>query len=109
MSARGRSAEVVGDNGEAGVADGGPGLAYMSFVVMEDLLDKLKLLNYEEEFVRELRMRPLNRHYFVLQTNPGEQVSIFTMTGSRKLDCFTIENTFSTFLKRSRFLVLSQT
>ena len=48
MSARGRSAEVVGDNGEAGVADGGPGLAYMSFVVMEDLLDKLKLLNYEE-------------------------------------------------------------
>ena len=31
--------------------DGGPGLAYMPFVVMEDLLDKLKLLNYEE--VRE--------------------------------------------------------
>ena len=27
---------------------GGPGLAYMPFVVMEDLLDKLKLLNYEE-------------------------------------------------------------
>ena len=47
MSARGRSAEVSGDNGD-GVADGGPGLAYMSFVVMEDLLDKLKLLNYEE-------------------------------------------------------------
>ncbi len=31
-----------------GVADGGPGLTYMPFVVMEDLLDKLKLLNYEE-------------------------------------------------------------
>jgi hypothetical protein len=30
------------------IADGGPGLAYMPFVVMEDLLDKLKLLNYEE-------------------------------------------------------------
>ena len=27
----------------------------MHFVVMEDLLDKLKLLNYEEEFVAELR------------------------------------------------------
>jgi estrogen-related receptor beta like 1 len=50
----------------------------MSFVVMEDLLDKLKLLNYEEEFVRELKMRPLNRHYFVLQTNPGEQFFLFT-------------------------------
>lgn len=48
MSARGRSAEVAAESGEAGVADGGPGLAYMSFVVMEDLLDKLKLLNYEE-------------------------------------------------------------
>eukprot|EP00095_Tigriopus_kingsejongensis_P002763 maker-scaffold845_size89356-snap-gene-0.15 protein:Tk02763 transcript:maker-scaffold845_size89356-snap-gene-0.15-mRNA-1 annotation:"intraflagellar transport protein 57 homolog" len=58
--------------------DGGPGLAYMPFVVMEDLLDKLKLLNYEEEFVKELRMRPLSRHYFVLQTNPGEQFYLFT-------------------------------
>ena len=50
----------------------------MPFVVMEDLLDKLKLLNYEEEFVKELRMRPLNRHYFVLQRNPGEQFYLFT-------------------------------
>ena len=33
----------------------------MPFVVMEDLLDKLKLLDYEIEFVSELRMRPLNR------------------------------------------------
>ena len=47
MSARGRSAEVNADSGD-GVVDGGPGLIYMSFVVMEDLLDKLKLLNYEE-------------------------------------------------------------
>ena len=35
-------------NDDATVADGGPGLVYMPFVVMEDLLDKLKLLNYEE-------------------------------------------------------------
>jgi hypothetical protein len=48
MSARGRSADTSAENGEGGVADGGPGLVYMSFVVMEDLLDKLKLLNYEE-------------------------------------------------------------
>jgi hypothetical protein len=27
----------------------------MPFIVMEDLLDKLKLLHYEEEFVAELR------------------------------------------------------
>ena len=30
------------------IVDGGPGLVFMPFVVMEDLLDKLKLLNYEE-------------------------------------------------------------
>ncbi len=54
MSASGKRTEPVteGDeaagSSEATVADGGPGLVYMPFVVMEDLLDKLKLLNYEE-------------------------------------------------------------
>ena len=37
-----------GEDLDTGVVDGGPGLIYMPFVVMEDLLDKLKLLNYEE-------------------------------------------------------------
>lgn len=41
--------------------DGGPGLAYMPFVVMDDLLDKLKLLGYDREFLIELKMKPLNR------------------------------------------------
>ena len=52
----------------------GPGHAFLPFLVMEDLLDKLKLLDYDIQFVSELKMRPLNRHYFVIQTNPGEQV-----------------------------------
>ena len=73
MSRQESATEVRGDEGE-----GGPGLVYMPFVVMEDLLDKLKLLHYEQEFVAELKMRPLNRHYFVLQTNPGEQFFMFT-------------------------------
>ena len=42
--------------------EGGPGNLFMPFVVMEDLLDKLKLLNYEQEFVADLKMRPLNRY-----------------------------------------------
>lgn len=41
--------------------DGGPGLAYMPFVVMDDLLDKLKLLGYDKDFLIELKMKPLNR------------------------------------------------
>ena len=55
MSASSKKPEVGEDSGEVGAAaseaavvDGGPGLIYMPFVVMEDLLDKLKLLNYEE-------------------------------------------------------------
>ena len=56
----------------------GPGAAYKPFQTMEDLLDKLKLLDYERDFVAEMKMRPLNRHYFVVQTNPGEQFFVFT-------------------------------
>lgn len=45
--------------GEA--ADGGPGYAYMMFVLMESLLDKLKLLNYDTEFTQEFKMKYINR------------------------------------------------
>ena len=51
-SSEGDAVGVVGnattDEGGGTLAEGGPGLAYMPFVVMEDLLDKLKLLDYEE-------------------------------------------------------------
>ena len=59
-------------------ADEGPGAAYKPFIIMEELLDKLKLMDYEQDFVMEMKMRPLNRHYFVVQTNPGEQFFIFS-------------------------------
>jgi hypothetical protein len=39
---------------------------------------KFTCLLFFQEFVKELRMRPLNRHYFVIQTNPGEQFYLFT-------------------------------
>ncbi|NWH77807.1 IFT57 protein, partial [Piaya cayana] len=84
-------------------AERGPGAVYHMFVLMEDLLDKLKLLSYEEEALRHHNMRPLsrcpssaptgvgsirsskylpffpflNRHYFALPTNPGEQFFMF--------------------------------
>ncbi|BES94403.1 intraflagellar transport protein 57 [Nesidiocoris tenuis] len=47
------------------------------FETMEDLLEKLKMLNYDEEFIKSLKMRPLNRLYFAIQTNPGEQFFMF--------------------------------
>eukprot|EP00076_Gallus_gallus_P029000 XP_015152943.1 intraflagellar transport protein 57 homolog isoform X2 [Gallus gallus] len=59
------------------VAERGPGAAYAAFVLMEELLDKLKLLSYEEEALRRHNVRPLSRHYFALPTNPGEQFFVF--------------------------------
>ncbi|XP_067385280.1 intraflagellar transport protein 57 homolog isoform X2 [Channa argus] len=63
--------------------DRGPGAAYQVFVVMENLLDKLNLLNYEEEILAKHNMRCLSRYYFVsspyLVSNPGEQFYMFTI------------------------------
>ena len=37
-----------------------------------------QLLNYEEDFLKELGFKPLSRHYFAIATNPGEQFYMFT-------------------------------
>ncbi|KAJ8337304.1 hypothetical protein SKAU_G00385240 [Synaphobranchus kaupii] len=64
----------------------GPGAAYQMFVVMEDLLDKLKLLDYEEEVMAKHNMKALSRHYFAssayMSSNPGEQFYMFTILAS---------------------------
>lgn len=61
------------------VEDGlAPSASFVINVRMEDLLEKLKLLNYDAEFVQELRIKPINKHYFVIPTNPGEQFYTFT-------------------------------
>ncbi|KAL1463682.1 hypothetical protein WDU94_015415 [Cyamophila willieti] len=52
--------------------------AFAPFSQMEEFLDKLKCLNYDDQFSKNLKIRPLNRHYFALQTNPGEQFFMFT-------------------------------
>lgn len=48
--------------GEDAVEDGGPGLVYMPFVVNEELVDKLRLLNYETEFIKPLNMKSMSRY-----------------------------------------------
>lgn len=49
------------ERSEEAPAERGPGAAFHMFVLMEDLLDKLKLLSYEEEALRRHNMRPLSR------------------------------------------------
>nr|XP_033336954.1 intraflagellar transport protein 57 homolog isoform X1 [Megalopta genalis] len=55
-----------------------PSASYVMYVRMEDLLEKLKLLNYDAEFLPEFKIKAINRNYFVTQTNPGEQFYTFT-------------------------------
>ena len=56
---RGQSSRLSEAADEEGAES--PGNAYLSFIRMEELLDKLKLLNYDHEFVSTLRMKPLNK------------------------------------------------
>ncbi|KAI9014928.1 intra-flagellar transport protein 57 [Gaertneriomyces semiglobifer] len=46
---------------------------------MDDILDKLKILNYQAEFCRPKNFKPLPRFYFNVQSsNPNEQLYHFT-------------------------------
>ncbi|XP_051234135.1 intraflagellar transport protein 57 homolog [Dicentrarchus labrax] len=74
----------MAEDGRRGEEDErGPGAAHQVFVVMEGLLEKLKVLNYEEEVLSKHNMKHLSRHYFVsspyLAFNPGEQFYMFTI------------------------------
>ncbi|CAL7934543.1 unnamed protein product [Xylocopa violacea] len=55
-----------------------PSASYVMYIKMEDLLEKLKLLHYDTEFLPEFKLKAINRNYFVTQTNPGEQFYTFT-------------------------------
>ncbi|XP_077414529.1 intraflagellar transport protein 57 homolog isoform X2 [Vanacampus margaritifer] len=61
----------------------GPGAPHLGFVLMESLVDKLKMLNCDQELLEKHNMKPLSRHYFVsspyLAANPGEQFYVFTI------------------------------
>lgn len=38
-----------------------PSAAFAAYIRMEDLLEKLKLLNYDTEFLHKLKMKDINR------------------------------------------------
>ncbi|KAJ7422389.1 intraflagellar transport 57 [Willisornis vidua] len=59
---------------EEGPAERGPGAAFHMFVLMEDLLDKLKLLSYEEEALRRHNMRPLCRPAYPTEELEEEEI-----------------------------------
>lgn len=44
----------------------------------DDLIEKLKLLNYENLLLRQMKMKPLSKYYFNKARNSGEQFFLFT-------------------------------
>lgn len=71
---------------------------YDSFIKMENLLEKLKILNYEEEFLKEIKMKPIHKYYFVVSKNPGEQFYLFTL-----LSAYLIKKSGKPFEKPQEF------
>ncbi len=84
---------------KAGDLSDNPLLAHLVIIKMEEIMDKLKLLDYEAGFCKKLKFKPfprqvltpytpssqdqllfyhIYRHYFALPTNSGEQFHAFT-------------------------------
>lgn len=51
---------------------------FNAYVQMEELLDKLKLLKYESEFLSDIKIKPVHKYYFIVPKNPGEQFYLFS-------------------------------
>eukprot|EP00052_Salpingoeca_macrocollata_P005739 m.49277 g.49277 ORF g.49277 m.49277 type:complete len:427 (-) comp15027_c0_seq2:25-1305(-) len=59
--------------GEAATAEN----VYATFILSENLLDKLKLLDYDTAFCAAKGFRPIHRHYFAIPDNPSDQLYYF--------------------------------
>lgn len=56
------------DNRRGDGGDGAPGIQFLNtFIVMEDVLDKLKLLDYEISFCKEWGFKPFPRYFLYNQ------------------------------------------
>ncbi len=54
--------ESGGGSRKTGDLSDNPLLAQLVFVKMEDIMDKLKLLNYEADFCKILKMKPFPKY-----------------------------------------------
>ncbi|CAB3366944.1 Hypothetical predicted protein [Cloeon dipterum] len=54
------------------------GAEFMTCLEMEKISEKLKILDYDKDFILASKIRPLHKHYFAIVSNPGEQFFVFT-------------------------------
>ncbi|KAI1728392.1 intra-flagellar transport protein 57 domain-containing protein [Ditylenchus destructor] len=67
------------EDGEKSSTEEGPGQKFSAYLLNETIVERLKLLNYESEFVpKSDSYKVIPRHYFVNRTNTGEQFFLFT-------------------------------
>lgn len=57
--------------------EGGAAVAPDVFVLMDNLLDKLKLLDYDTKFCKKFKLKPISRHYFSLAGDAAQQLNYF--------------------------------
>ncbi|CAF0809630.1 unnamed protein product [Didymodactylos carnosus] len=74
------STAVSGVGGD--LPDESPGANFQVFVDMQNLYNKLKLLNYDDEYVLKWRMKPISKIHFAIQTNAGDQLHSFIALAS---------------------------
>lgn len=55
-------------------------LSLISNYQCDDLIEKLKLLNFENLLLKQMKMKPLNKYYFNRVRNSGEQFYLFVST-----------------------------
>jgi intraflagellar transport protein 57 len=55
-------------------------LSLISNYQCDDLVEKLKLLNFENLLLKQMKMKPLNKFYFNKVRNTGEQFFVFVST-----------------------------
>lgn len=56
-----KRASLAAEGEEGSAEEGGPGLLFQPYVIMEDVLDILKLLDYEAEFCKKYSFKPFSR------------------------------------------------
>uniref|UniRef100_A0AC35U3Q5 Intraflagellar transport protein 57 homolog n=1 Tax=Rhabditophanes sp. KR3021 TaxID=114890 RepID=A0AC35U3Q5_9BILA len=65
------------------ISEQSPGAEFNSYETGDELMDKLKLLKYETEFVSiSSSHKRIHKYYFVKSTNTGEQYFLFTNLAS---------------------------
>lgn len=64
-----------------------PGAAFLVFIEMEKVSEKLKLLEYDKEFVFSMKMRPLHKYNYLKSSDRSYLWSLISFFQALFCDC----------------------